>query len=182
MTTDMTKGDRDNLAKLIRARERVAKTAATQRSAELLAEFEKQVNSDYRIGGDQVWSQLVADANRACKEADEQLAARCAELQIPDRFRPRITASWHSRGENAVKERVAELRRMAKTRLDVIEKVARTEIERHSVELQSRLIVGALQSNEAVEFLAAMPTIEALMPTAPTVAEIEAETGRGFRS
>jgi hypothetical protein len=55
-------------------------------------------------------------------------------------------------------------------------KAAKVQIERASVDVQTQLVAGGLQSNEAREFLAAMPTAEALMP-AVTVAEIEQAAG-----
>ena len=53
--TEMTKGERNDLAKLVRQNERLAKTAATQRSAELLADFERQLGTIYSFDDDEVW-------------------------------------------------------------------------------------------------------------------------------
>lgn len=177
MTNDMTKGDRDNLAKLIRARERVAKTAATERSAHLLDAFEQQAAAEYHISDDVVWADATAVATKAVEEATRIVEQRCVELGIPEAFRPGINLHWSSRGRGAAKERVAELRRLAKVHLDAAEKSARTQIERHSVELQTRLLAGGLESAEAVEFLASMPTVEELMPAAPALAMLELEAG-----
>lgn len=129
-----------------------------------------------------MWRQMNANAVHEIAAANERIAQRATELGIPHRFQPKLNLIWTGRGENGCRDRVAELRRMAKTRLDAIEKDARATIERESVDLQTRIMAGALQSAEAVEFLAAMPTIEQLMPAAPTVAEIEQATGRTERS
>jgi arginyl-tRNA synthetase len=43
----ITKSEREDLAKLIRNREKVMKSAASERSAELVAEFEQQMASIY---------------------------------------------------------------------------------------------------------------------------------------
>lgn len=50
----MTKSERQDLAKLIRNRERVLKAAAAQQSAELLAELEQQMASEYKYDEDTV--------------------------------------------------------------------------------------------------------------------------------
>jgi hypothetical protein len=47
-------------------------------------------------------------------------------------------------------------------------------VERASVETQTELIAGGLESDEARGFLERMPTANALMPPPPPVAEVEA--------
>lgn len=113
----MRRGEREDLAKLIRHRERVLKTAATQRSAELLAEFEQQLASVYSFDRDEVWKAAATAANEMIKEAQSQIDARCAELGIPKNFGPGISCAWYHRGQNAAKERRAELRAVAKARI-----------------------------------------------------------------
>lgn len=46
MTTTMTKGEREDLHRLIRQREKVLKSAAKQRSADLLADFDVQLAAE----------------------------------------------------------------------------------------------------------------------------------------
>jgi hypothetical protein len=82
---------------------------------------------------------------------------------------------WMRRGENYSAARRAELRKVAKTRIVAEIKAAKTTIERSSVEVQTELIAGGLESEEAKAFLESMPTAEALMPSL-SMAEIEAET------
>ena len=64
----------------------------------------------------------------------------------------------------AAKDRRAELRRMATTRIAAMEKSARTAIEGHSVEVQTELLAGGLTSDAAKLFLEKMPAVETLMP------------------
>jgi hypothetical protein len=160
----MTRREREDLAALVRRREKVAKTATAQRSAELCADFEAQLASIYSYDEDQTWRTITEDAQRIVHEADARVAERCRELGIPPRFRPGLNLSWYSRGENAVAERRGELRQVARTRIAALEKQARTEIERQSVELQTQLVAGGLESSAARAFLEAMPTPAALMP------------------
>lgn len=80
------------------------KTAATQRSAELLAEFEQQLASVYSYDQDRTWKAATEAAGKAVSEAKKQIA-RCEELGIPARFAPTVEYLWSGRGENAVAER-----------------------------------------------------------------------------
>jgi hypothetical protein len=177
----MTKAERDELVKLVKLRERVAKTEAVQRSAELLAEFERQLASVYSFDDDDVWAEAHAAVSEALKKGNAMIAERCRELGIPKRFQPGIEAAWYPRGENASKERRAELRKVAVTRIDALAKAAKATIEHESLKLHTELVAGALDSGEARAFLKALPTVDVLMPSL-TVAEIESTTPQGWRS
>ena len=72
----MTKSEREDLARLIRNRERVMKSAASQRSAELLAEFEQQMASIYHYDQDAVWKAAHDAAALAVEAAQETIQAR----------------------------------------------------------------------------------------------------------
>lgn len=161
----MTKGERNDLARLIRQRGKVMKAATVQRSAELLADFEHHMASIYHYDQDDIWKEANALAKKAAIEAQTMVAERCKELGIPKEFAPGISAGWHSQGENAVASRRAELRRVAKTKIDVLEKTAKTEIEKHTIEAESALILDGLTSDAALEFFNTMPSAEALMPS-----------------
>jgi hypothetical protein len=160
----MTKGERDDLARLIRQRERVMKTAAVQRSAELLADFERQMGSIYAFDQDETWKAAHAAAKESVDAATREIERRCQELGIPKEFAPGLNLLWYGRGENALKSRREELRRMAKTRIEAMAAAARTAIETHSVDAQTQLLAGSLTSDAAREFLAQMPKVQDLMP------------------
>lgn len=159
----MSKTERDELSRLLRARSRLAKSVIDQRVAELLADAERQLATEYKIDDD-AWRHLTAAATQAVKSADAELARTCHALGIPQEFRPSLSVSWWKRGENAWKERRAELRRVVQTRLDAMAREARVVIESKVLEGLTMLAAGALKSAEAREFLASMPTVEMLMP------------------
>lgn len=165
MSCAMTKGERQELARLVRRRARVETAAGVQRRADILADFERRLASIYTPDDDAAFRDLHAAAGEAVEDAKAKLAERCRELGIPERFAPSISLAWYGRGENALSERRAELRRVATTRLDALEKAARTEIERRCVELETRLVADALSTQEARDFLAALPSIAELMPS-----------------
>jgi len=125
----MTKSEREDLQRLIRNREKVMKTAAVQRSAELLAEFEQQLASIYSWDQDEVWKEAHNAAVETVKATAQAIAERCEELGIPARFAPTISCSWSGRGENAIAQRRGELRSVARSRVDAIEKSALTQGE-----------------------------------------------------
>ena len=51
----MTSAERSDLLKIVRQRERVAKSGAARRAAELVADFEQQLATEYSWADDEVW-------------------------------------------------------------------------------------------------------------------------------
>ena len=107
----MTKGERQELGQLIRKREKVMKTLATERSAALLADYDAQSAKIYHYDDDEVWAGLAKDALSAVARAQAAIAERCTELGIPREFAPGLEVGWYGRGQNAAAQRRAELRR-----------------------------------------------------------------------
>lgn len=160
----MTKGEREDLQRLIRQREKVLKSAAKQRSTELLADFENSLGAILHYDNDPTWAQAVEIAKQEVEKANTKIAARSAALGIPKDFAPSINFYWGERGHSGVKERRAELRRMAMTRIEAIEAKAITEIELGCLEAQTQLASSGLTSETALTFLDTLPEIETLMP------------------
>ncbi len=173
----MTRAERNDLGALIRRREKLLKTAAKQRAAELMANFEKQISAIFSYDDDEIWKAAHASAEQAVEEAKAVIARQCRKLGIPPEFAPDIHMAWYGRGENAASERRTELRRVAKTKIDALEARAKTEIERVSVEQQTALISDGLTSVAAQAFLEQMPTAENLMP-ALDMEQIKALSGK----
>jgi hypothetical protein len=161
----MTKAEREDLQRLIRQREKVLKSAATQRSAELLSDFENQMGQQYSFDDDRVWSEATKIADAAVAKAKEQMKARCREIGIPDRFAPSLSLEWHHRGYgNLLKSRRDELRKMAVTAVEAQEQKAKTQIEFSCLDAQTKLAVSGLTSEAALGFVGALPSVEDLMP------------------
>src|SRR5262249_58971200 len=72
--------------------------------------------------------------------------------------------SWYGRRENATKQRRDELRKMAETRVEAIERKAVTEIELSCLAAQEQIALSGLTTEEARQFVEALPKIEALVP------------------
>jgi len=161
----MNKGEREELQRLVRQREKVLKSAAKQRSAELLADFENQMGQQYAFDQDEVWEKAAKVAEREVQKAQRLVAARCRELGIPDRFAPSLSLEWHARGYgNGLEKRRAELRRMAVTRIEAIERKAITEIEMSCLKAQEKIAIAGLTSDAARLFIEQLPSTETLMP------------------
>jgi hypothetical protein len=161
----MTRNEIDDLQRLIRQREKVLKSAAKQRSTEVLADFENQMGQEYSFDDDHVWAEAAKIANAAVSKAQEQIKSRCREIGIPDRFAPSISLAWHHRGYgNSLKERRDELRKMAVTAIEAQEQKAKTQIELSCLEAQTKLAISGLTTDMARSFIEALPSVEDLMP------------------
>lgn len=160
----MTKAERAELISLTKKRERVLKAAAESRSASLLAEFERQSSAIYRFDEDETWKRATQEAKAAVDKAAAEIAARCEQLGIPREFAPTVSFAWYGRGENAVRERQAELRRAAKAKIAEMEQKAKAEIERLSLDAQTSIITSGLESDAAKAFIESMVPVEKMMP------------------
>jgi hypothetical protein len=95
ITPSISKSEREDLQRLLRQREKVLKLAAKQRSAELIADFENQIGQRFAFNQDEVWERAEQIAQAAVNKAQAQVAARCRELVIPDRFAPSLSLEWY---------------------------------------------------------------------------------------
>ncbi|MGO9178007.1 MAG: hypothetical protein ACLQBX_01255 [Candidatus Limnocylindrales bacterium] len=161
----LTVQERRDLLAMVALRTRVAKAGIAQRKAELVADFEAQLATEYSWDNDEIWRQAYAAATAAAEVAKRAITERCAELGIPEEFAPRISGPyWSSRNENATASRRVELRKVAVTRSDALAKQALASIESASLRAQEALLADGLTSGTARAFLAEIPTPAALMP------------------
>jgi hypothetical protein len=158
----MIKSEREDLQRLVRRREKVEISAAKQRSADLLADFESQMASEFRFNADVVWAEAAREAQHEIDKAQKRIAERCRELGIPEQFAPGLNLRWHHRSyDNSVKQRRDELRRVAQAQVEALERQAVVRIQQASVEAQTDL---ALAGEAARNFIERLPTVESLMP------------------
>jgi hypothetical protein len=160
----MLRREREDLERLSRDRERLAKAAADARAAELKADFEQQLATIYSFDQDEVWKEAHEVADQVARQGNSDIAKRCEQLGIPPKFAPSLNLGWRGRGENAITERRAELRKVAYTRIDALAKDAKTRISLAASEIRVQLVSGSLESDEAKKFLESMPTAADMMP------------------
>src|SRR5262245_12243097 len=157
----MSRSEREDLQRLVRQREKVLKSAAKLRSAELLADFENQMGQEYAFDQDAVWEKAEKIAEAAVIKAEKQVAARCRELGIPEQCSPSLELRWHARGYgNTLEKRRAELRRMAQTQVEALERKAFVDIEQSCLNAQTQLAISGLTSDAARQFIEQVPCIE----------------------
>src|SRR4029077_11767705 len=148
MTATMNKGEREDLQRLIRQRERVLKSAAKQRGVEMLADFENQMGQQYSFDQDEIWAQAAKAAGVEVERAQKLVAARCRELGIPDRFAPELTLHWSGQGyDNSIERRKRELRTMAQSRVAAIAAKAVTQIEMSCLQAAETIAIAGLSSS-----------------------------------
>jgi hypothetical protein len=160
----ITEKERAEIRRHIRDRERLAKAMAAERSAVLLADFERLISATYKWSDTEVWADAMIKARAVVDDAKKAVDDECERLGIPVQFRPGLVLGWHGRGENAVNERRVELRRVAKAEIDRIEEQAKVAIEHAHLQARVKLVEHGLKSAEARKFLAELPAVESLMP------------------
>jgi NAD(P)-dependent dehydrogenase (short-subunit alcohol dehydrogenase family) len=159
----MTAAERGAMCVILRRREKLQKTFAAARAAELRAEAERQLQAVFHYDDDATWAKAHAIADATVSEAQSAVAARCAELGIPREFAPSLSMYWSGRGINGVKTIRDELRRLADARIESMEREAVVKIETRSVELQEQIMRGGFSTDAAAQFLDALPAPESLM-------------------
>jgi len=167
----VNRAERENLARLARKRAKLAKDMVSERERILAADVEDQLAAVHKFDDD-AWAEIAREAQRAVAKADKQIAEICLQLGMPEDLRPNLSLGWYGRGENASRERRAELRKLAQARIAAAGQAARTAIETSVVEIETELVRDGLESSEAVAFLDRMPTAAELMP-AVSIAELE---------
>src|SRR3954447_24422823 len=94
----LSASERSDLTRLIRQRERVAKTEVRSRRARLKADAELEMNSIF-AAEDALWNDLVALAQEGMRKINAQLAARAREVGIPKAMgHPRLELGWSTVG------------------------------------------------------------------------------------
>jgi hypothetical protein len=142
----------------------------------MLADFERHLGTIFRYDCNEVWKAATEAAYKAIDKANEEIKQESEKLGIPEEFAPSFSlgygGGWLGRGENAVKARRDELRKMAVARILALETKAKAQIEAASVELQTQIVSAGLTSEAALEFMARLPSVKDLMQPIAAV-EIE---------
>jgi hypothetical protein len=166
-----TQREREALLRVARMNAKIAKEGIAQREAQLLAKADEDLAAAYRFDDD-AWAEITRAAEAAVYKADQRIAQACRDLGIQERFRPQLTISWSGRGENAVAERRAELRKVARAKIKAAGQEAKLAIDRQAAKVMTDLIAGGLKSAEAKALLESIPAADKLMPPV-AVAELE---------
>jgi hypothetical protein len=117
----MTRSAIKDLLFLVREREKVLKATAKAKKLDLLARFAEELAAIYAWDDDAVWKEIATALDEHQRQANAAVAVRATELGIRERFMPSLSWSWYGRGENALKERRAKLRKIAEARAQLLE-------------------------------------------------------------
>jgi hypothetical protein len=138
--------------------------------------IERRLGSLAGHARDEIWAKAKEIASHEVKRMQKQIAARSAELGIPEQFAPSLDLEWHHRGYgNILAQQRSELRNMAMTRIGAIERKAFTEIELSCLMAQEQIALAGVTSDAARKLIERLPPIETLMPNL-SFAEIAGET------
>ncbi len=168
----LSRRDYDDLIKLARRQERVAKTRAKQRAAELLADVEAQLAATFEAN-DERWRHVAERLAEMTRSANDEVKRICREEGVRPKFAPRFALAWYERGQNMEKERRAELRRVAESRVEAMVQRAHADIEQRAVDFETQLLGGKLETDAARALLEAMPKAATELMTPLDPAELD---------
>jgi hypothetical protein len=174
----ITKGERTELRSLIRQRIKVLRAEVDARRAELVAELTQRIAARF-ADDDKAWSDamyLIGEAAReGNRKANDILRALDVDgLDMDGKDYEVISARQINKPTRAR----SELRRQGIERIDAQVKAALLQLDRQEADLLTRLVAGALESDEARAFLGEIPTVSALVP-ADRLLELERSLSDG---
>lgn len=170
----ISKGERAELRSIVKQQFKVLRSELDQREMEMLADVEQEIVARY-TDDDQAWSVVQHKVHEAVMEANRQIndALNEAGYQVKgstERMWVR-TPDMHQPQEDR-----HQLRRLATSRIHAQVRGAKLRLEREEADLLRALAVGAIESEEARNFLTSIPTVGELVPAA-RLAELEATLG-----
>lgn len=166
----MTKSERTELQRLVRQRFKLLREEVRGRQAEMTSEIDQAVVVKHQ-DRDEARAEVQRQVNRIVEKANADIDEAIASagyhrtgsgrgwIMVP-------TLSWGDDGRR-------EQRRALVSDLEAKVKQAHLRLDREEVELLQALAIGALESDEAREFLGRIPTVAELVP-ASRMEELEA--------
>lgn len=160
----ITKGERTELRSLIRQRFKVLRAEVEARRAELAAELEQRIVARF-AEDDKAWADAIYLIEEAAREANRKANDILRTLNFPGYDLAGRDFNLITRRDiNQPKTERMTLRQQGATRIDVQVKAAFLQLDRQEADLLTRLVAGALESEEARSFLGEIPTVSALVP------------------
>lgn len=174
----MTPGERRELRTVVRQRMKVLRADVAQRRMELLAEAERRLVERYRAQ-----DKAIEDLNFAIAEAVEKASREVTDLIIAargdaDGVSIRRPVRLQAPRINSYTEDRSQFHRAMTSGIEAQVKTALLDLDRKEADLLQSLALSTLETDEARQFLAAIPSVAELVPSA-RLAEIEAEFSDG---
>lgn len=168
----ISKAERTELRSIVRQQFKVLKGEVEQRGVELLGDLLQQVNAKY-ADEDEAWGVASHKANEAVLEANRQVNDIYREL-LGDKHVERMYVGAQVPRQPLGHRRLLEGEGRKRVEASVAAAILR--LSRDEADLLRNLAVGALESDEARQFLTSIPTVGELVPVA-RLAELEAALG-----
>lgn len=169
----ITKGERDELRRIVRGDFKALTEEIGVRQKELYAEIEKRVATRFMAHEEVIAetdlkvAQVVAEANARIQTVLMECQKQCDGYSL--HWLPLISPRL-----GLVREKRDEMRRAMIADVDARVAHARARMKRQEVELLKRLSVGVLESTDAKAFLTEIPTVAELVP-ASRLQELEGQ-------
>lgn len=173
MSTQLTAGERRELRTVVRQRMKVLRADIAQRRAELVAEAETRLVERYRAQ-----HKLVEDLNFRISEIAEQASREITDLILAARGEAegvsiRRPVRLNAPRLNSYSEDRTQLHRAMEAGVNAQVKSALLDLDRREAELLEALALTGIESDVARHFLASIPSVADLVPSA-RLREIEA--------
>lgn len=173
MTEMMTPGERRELRTVVRQRMKVLRADVAQRRMELLAEAETRLVERYRAQ-----DKAIEDLNFAIAQVVEKASNEVTDLIIAargdaDGVSVRRPVRLVAPRINSYTEDRAQFHRAMIAGIEAQVKNATLSLDRQEADLLQTLALQTIETDAAREFLAAIPSVGELVPSA-RLAEIEA--------
>lgn len=162
----MTKTERTELKSIVKRRFKVLRSEVDERATELAAEVDHAMVDRFEVE-DHKRHELQSLAVRRVQDVHAELEEAFREQGY--QWQPHALRLGRLQWQD---DKRALLRRAALADIESKAKSAKIRLEREEVDLLQTLAIGALETEEAQQFLAAIPTVGELVPAA-RLAEIE---------
>lgn len=166
----MNKTERAELRSIVKQQIKVLHAEVDQRRSELVASVEDEIAEEF-AEEDRQWANVQHEVHEAVMEANRRI--NDALYNHGFETRGDTERMWvRAPGMNKPEQKRNEMRQRAQRKIDAQVKAAKLQLDRQEADLLRTLAVGALESDEAQEFLSAIPTVSELVPAA-RLAELE---------
>lgn len=159
----ISKSERVELRSLIRQRFKVLRADVAAREAELVAELDQRINDKF-AAEDKRWSDAMFLIDEAAREANRKAndVLRGLDIDALDTTREYEVVVKRGIAKPTVERNL--LQRNGTKRIAAQVASAKLQLDRQEADLLTRLVAGALESDEARAFLGEIPTVSALVP------------------
>lgn len=160
----ITKGERAELRSVVKQQFKVLRAEVEQREQEMYAEIEDQI-ADRFSEQDEKWDAMIHRWREVEREANRQVNDLLYEYGYQQKGSSERQWVQAMEPNPPTKER-SDLRMQSHAQVKAQVKAARLRLDREEADLLRTLSVGALESDEAHQFLTSIPTVGELVPAA----------------